>query len=118
MNFRCPTDQGIALHSSVFVDLVPSHVSLAQIQTSDGRVIQQLFTKDIQTLAVSGRNENMRDAGFLKYVQMGIMHIFTGVDPRLDALVVRGPRSEGALGLYEGIGMTVRRSDTVYHGRL
>jgi len=24
----------------------------------------------------------------------------------------------GALGLYEGIGMTVRRSDTVYHGKL
>jgi HupE / UreJ protein len=80
MNFRCPTDKGIALHSSVFVDLVPSHVSLAQIQTSDGRVIQQLFTKDIQTLVISGKNENMRDAGFLKYVQMGIMHIFTGVD--------------------------------------
>jgi hypothetical protein len=80
MNFRCPTDQGIALHSSVFVDLVPSHVSLAQIQTSDGRLIQQLFTKDIQILEISGKNENMRDAGFLKYVQMGIMHIFTGVD--------------------------------------
>ena len=80
MNFRCPTAKGIALHSSVFFDLVPSHVSLAQIQTGDGRVIQQLFTKDNQVLEISGKDENMRDAGFLKYVQMGIMHIFTGVD--------------------------------------
>jgi hypothetical protein len=79
MNFHCPTVKGIALHSSVFFDLVPSHVSLAQIQTGD-RVIQQLFTKDNQRLEISGTDQNMRDAGFLKYVQMGIMHIFTGVD--------------------------------------
>ena len=80
LNFKCPSDKDIALHSAVFFDLVPSHVSLAQIQTSDGRLIQQLFTKDEQTLATSGKDENMRDAGFLRYVQMGIMHIFTGVD--------------------------------------
>lgn len=80
LNFKCPSDKDIALHSAVFFDLVPSHVSLAQIQTGDGRLIQQLFTKDEQTLATSGKDENMRDAGFLRYVQMGIMHIFTGVD--------------------------------------
>jgi hypothetical protein len=80
MNYRCPGDQRIALHSEVFVDLVPSHVSLAQIHTSDGRLIQQLFTKDDRTLAMSGKGDSMRDAGFLRYVQMGIMHIFTGID--------------------------------------
>lgn len=80
LNFRCPSDKDIALHSSVFFDLVPSHVSLAQIQTGDGRLIQQLFTKDEQTLETSGKGENMRDAGFIRYVEMGIMHIFTGVD--------------------------------------
>ncbi len=80
LNFKCPTDKDIALHSAVFFDLVPSHVSLAQIQTADGRLIQQLFTKDEQTLETSGKDENMRDAGFFRYVEMGIMHIFTGVD--------------------------------------
>jgi hypothetical protein len=80
MSYRCPGAKYIALHSEVFLDLVPSHVSLAQIQTSDGRLIQQLFTKDNQTLATSGKDESMRDAGFLRYVQMGIMHIFTGID--------------------------------------
>jgi HupE / UreJ protein len=80
LNFKCPSANNVALHSGVFFDLVPSHVSLAQIQTSDGRLIQQLFTKDAQTLATSGTDENMRDASFLRYVQMGIMHIFTGVD--------------------------------------
>ena len=80
MSYRCPGDRHIALHSEAFLDLVPSHVSLAQIRTSDGRLIQQLFTKDNQTFAASGQDESMRDAGFLRYVQMGIMHIFTGVD--------------------------------------
>jgi HupE/UreJ protein len=80
MSYRCPGDKRIALHSEAFLDLVPSHVSLAQIQTSDGRLIQQLFTKDNQTFATSGKDESMRDAGFLRYVQMGIMHIFTGID--------------------------------------
>ena len=80
LNFRCPSAKDIRLHSAVFFDLVPSHVSLAQIQTGDGRLIQQLFTRDEQTLATSGGNDAMRDAGFARYVQMGIMHIFTGVD--------------------------------------
>ena len=80
LSYRCPDDMHIALHSEAFLDLVPSHVSLAQIQTRDGDLIQQLFTKDNQTFVTSGKDESMRDAGFLRYVQMGIMHIFTGVD--------------------------------------
>jgi hypothetical protein len=80
LHYRCPSDKHIALHSEVFLDRVPSHVSLAQIQTGDGRLIQQLFTKDNQTFVMSGQDENMRDAGFMRYVQMGIMHIFTGID--------------------------------------
>lgn len=80
MSYRCPSDRRIALHSGVFFDLVPSHVSLAQIRTSDGRLIQQLFTKDNQTFAASGKDASVRDAGFLRYVQMGVMHIFTGID--------------------------------------
>jgi len=78
--FQCPTSAGIALHSAVFFDLVPSHVSLAQVQNGDGSVIQQIFTKDNQTRAISGPDEGLSDAGLFKYVQMGIMHIFTGVD--------------------------------------
>ena len=80
MSYHCPSDEHIALHSEVFIDLVPSHVSLAQIRTSDGRLIQQLFTNDDRTLATSRKDASMRDAGFLRYVQMGMMHIFTGMD--------------------------------------
>jgi hypothetical protein len=80
MVFKCPTSAQLALHSAIFIDLVPSHISLAQIQGDDGSVIQQMFTKDHQTLESSDEDQSLRDAGFLKYVQMGIMHIFTGTD--------------------------------------
>ncbi|HTT02606.1 MAG TPA: HupE/UreJ family protein [Steroidobacteraceae bacterium] len=78
--FQCPATADIALHSSAFFALVPSHLTLAQIETNDGELIEQLFTKDHQTVAGERRGGALQNAGFLQYVQLGIMHIFTGVD--------------------------------------
>jgi hypothetical protein len=69
----------VALQDAAFFELVPSHVNLAQIEMADGRFIEQLFTRDRQLFDTAG-DEAMRSAGFLRYVQMGILHIFTGVD--------------------------------------
>ncbi len=81
-NFECSTTAAMTIGSSAFFELVPAHVNLAQIQTSDGQFIDQLLTGDRQTLEVSGEGaENrLQSAGFLEYVLMGVMHIFTGVD--------------------------------------
>ena len=78
--YQCPSAEGIALHSSTFFDLIASHVNLAQIETADGKFIEQIFNQDTQTLKVNTEGESLENAGFLQYVQMGIMHIFTGVD--------------------------------------
>jgi hypothetical protein len=80
MQFDCAAPQGIALHSSAFFELVPSHVTFAQIETEQGDFIEQLFTRDHQTVTASGGGGPLQNASFLKYVQLGIMHIFTGVD--------------------------------------
>ncbi len=51
------------------------------MQTDKGEFIEQLFTKDVQEFDISQSGENpLRNAGFFKYVYMGIHHIFTGVD--------------------------------------
>jgi len=50
MSFNCSTEADIVLRSSAFFELMPSQVSLAQIQTSDGTVMWQLFTKDKQSV--------------------------------------------------------------------
>jgi hypothetical protein len=80
--FLCPDPRDMALHSTAFVDLVPSHTNFAQIQTAGGEFSEQLLTRDESSLDISGpaSGHRLEDAGFLKFVTMGIMHIFTGID--------------------------------------
>ena len=80
LRYSCPTEKDIELQSHAFFELVPSHVTLAQIETADGSFVEQLFTKDSQSYAIGRTDNAMRDAGFLQYVGMGINHILTGVD--------------------------------------
>ena len=80
MTFTCPSVADIKLHSSAFFELVPSHVTFAQIETGDGQFIEQLFTADQQQVDASAGDARLRDAGFLEYIRLGIMHILTGPD--------------------------------------
>jgi hypothetical protein len=81
MTFQCPTADDLQLHSSAFFELVPSHVTFAQIETDKGEFVEQLFTRDHQEVAASATaGGELASASFFKYVQLGIMHIFTGVD--------------------------------------
>jgi hypothetical protein len=79
-NFECSDGKDIQLHSSAFFDLVASHVNLAQIETDDGKYIEQIISADHQTLSLNSEEDELKSAGFFKYVEMGIMHIFTGID--------------------------------------
>ena len=58
-----------------------SHTNFAQIQTNEGAFIERLITKDEQTLNASSSDLSpLQNAGFLTFLQMGMMHIFTGID--------------------------------------
>jgi hypothetical protein len=66
------------------MDLVSTHVNFAQIQTADGAFVEQLFTKDQQTLNLGeAGGVSLKNASFPQYIAMGVMHIFTGVDHQL-----------------------------------
>jgi hypothetical protein len=79
--FECADAGNIKVNSSAWFELVESHTNFAQIQTEQGEFIEQLITKDQQTLDVSAAAASpLQNAGFLDFLQMGIMHIFTGVD--------------------------------------
>jgi hypothetical protein len=80
MTFTCASGADIKLHSSAFFELVPSHVTFAQIETGDGQFVEQLFTRDQQEVDASLGGAQLRDAGFIEYVRLGIMHILTGPD--------------------------------------
>ncbi len=79
--FECPSPDDIALHSAAFFELVPTHVNLAQVQTGGGDFVENVLTAAGHDMAVAGANgEGLENAGFLTFVGMGIMHIFTGLD--------------------------------------
>jgi hypothetical protein len=80
MTFTCSSGADIKLHSSAFFELVPSHVTFAQIETGDGQFVEQLFTEGQQEVDASAGGAQLRDAGFIEYVRLGIMHILTGPD--------------------------------------
>jgi HupE / UreJ protein len=80
--FECPQAANLKVHSSAWFDLVESHTNFAQIQDDKGNFVEQLVTKDRQTLPVTSESgeSSLEYASFLDFVRMGIMHIFTGVD--------------------------------------
>jgi hypothetical protein len=79
--FLCASPRKLQITSQAFFDIVPSHVNFAQIQTVDGDFAEQLLTSEHRTVDVSaGSGSPLQTAGFLDFVGMGMMHIFTGVD--------------------------------------
>jgi HupE / UreJ protein len=80
--FTCPSDVDVTIHSDVLYELVPSHTDFAQIENTKGEFFEQLLTDDHREVNVSEANGKgeLENAGFLKFIQMGIMHIFTGID--------------------------------------
>ncbi len=79
--YGCASPDDVVLHSDAFFDLVPTHVNLAQVQTSKGDFVERVLTGGDDDIPVAGQNgEGLENAGFVTYVAMGVMHIFTGID--------------------------------------
>jgi hypothetical protein len=80
--YSCADANAMAIHSSAFFPIVPTHVTYAQIVTDQGEFISQLLDAGKQTLSLSSASSAspLQDASFFDYVGMGIMHIFTGYD--------------------------------------
>jgi hypothetical protein len=80
--YRCTDVNGITLHSDAFFELVPTHMTFAQVQDNHGNFFEQVMTADRRTIEVSGDAgaDRLESAGFLDYMRMGVMHIFTGID--------------------------------------
>jgi len=80
--FRCPSPKDLEITSRAFFDLVPSHTNFAEIQDeTTGAFAEQLLTHERQSVQVSGGEASrLKTAGFLEFIGMGMMHIFTGID--------------------------------------
>ena len=94
--YECTDPKKIAVHSGAFFDIVPTHVTYAQIITDSGEFISQLLTPQQETLELSSASGEspLQSASFFTYVLMGIDHIYTGYDHQafLLALVLLSSR--------------------------
>jgi hypothetical protein len=79
--FLCPSSTNMVIANRAFFDLVPSHIHMAEIQRPDGEFVEQLMTAEETTIKLdeAGGN-NLGTASFFKFIEMGVMHIFTGID--------------------------------------
>ena len=79
--YACPSDDKMRLLDSAFFELVRTHVNFAQVQRPDGEFIEQLITLDDPGLDLSGAHgAELGSASFWRFIEMGVMHIFTGID--------------------------------------
>ncbi|MEO8722626.1 MAG: HupE/UreJ family protein [Sphingobium sp.] len=79
--YDCSSADGIVLRDSAFFELVPTHVNMAQIQTSAGDFVEDVLTADNNMIDLHATHGGeLAGAGFSTFMKMGIMHIFTGVD--------------------------------------
>ncbi|WP_226016505.1 HupE/UreJ family protein [Novosphingobium sp. FKTRR1] len=79
--YDCPSAEEIVLRDAAFFELVPTHVNMAQIQTAKGDFVEDVLTSDSQTIDMSrAQGGEIEGAGFLTFIKMGLMHIFTGLD--------------------------------------
>ena len=80
--YECPSEKNMVLRTDAFYDLVPTHTNFAQIQNSKGDFFEEILNSDNHVVDLNGPGGegDLASAGFLKYIEMGIMHIFTGID--------------------------------------
>lgn len=78
--YECPSPNDMKLISRAFFELVPTHIHFVQIQRADGEFVEQLINANDPAVSLEGAGDRLQNAGFLQFVQMGIMHIFTGID--------------------------------------
>lgn len=82
LEFACPDGKNLAIQSSVFYDIVPSHTNFARVQIGDQDFFEQLLTSEHREVEITGGESHgtLQGAGLLKFIEMGVMHIFTGID--------------------------------------
>ena len=79
--YACPSGSDLHLIDRAFFELVSTHVNFAQIQRPSGDFAEQLITADQQGLDIAGaEGDGLQSASILRFIGMGVMHIFTGID--------------------------------------
>ncbi|MBX3563544.1 MAG: HupE/UreJ family protein [Sphingomonas sp.] len=79
--YACPSAEAMRLTSTAFLDVAPAHINFAQVQRPDGEFVEQIMDASAPAIDLDeAGGGTLGNASFFKFIEMGIMHIFTGID--------------------------------------
>jgi hypothetical protein len=80
IEFRCPQGERLHIGIGTFFDVAPAHRHFIYIESQSGASREAILTASSHGLELDLTSMNTKAAGFRQFVQMGILHIATGID--------------------------------------
>jgi hypothetical protein len=80
IEFRCPQGERLHIGIGTFFDVAPAHRHFLYIESQSGASREAILTASSHGLELDLTSMNTKAAGFQQFVQMGILHIATGID--------------------------------------
>jgi HupE / UreJ protein len=80
IEFRCPEGERLHIGIGTFFDVAPAHHHFIYVESQSGASREAILTASSHMLELDLTAMNNEAAGFRQFVQMGIVHIATGID--------------------------------------
>jgi hypothetical protein len=80
IEFRCPPGERLHIGIGAFFDVAPTHHHFIYAESQSGASREAILTASSHGLELDLTSMNSKAAGFRQFVQMGILHIATGID--------------------------------------
>jgi hypothetical protein len=80
IEFRCPEGERLRLGIGSFFDVAPAHHHFLYVESQSGASREAILTASSHVLELDLASMNNEAAGFGQFVQMGTLHIATGID--------------------------------------
>lgn len=75
---RCSNGQAIAVRTNLFLNVAPSHLHFARVESRDGEIREQVLTYSTPYITLD-EHPGIPDS-FMRYIKLGIEHILSGWD--------------------------------------
>ena len=80
IEFRCPQGERLHIGIGTFFDVAPAHHHFIYVESQSGASREAILTASSHVFELDLTAMNNEAAGFRQFVQMGIVHIVTGID--------------------------------------
>jgi hypothetical protein len=80
VEMRCPPGESLDIRVGAFFDLAPSHHHFIYAESAGGSGREAILTLSSRDLSLDLKSSPAQGGRFLEFVEMGVLHIATGID--------------------------------------